>query len=231
MAELAYAPDPTLTPKQFFGSRRYGCSCKGLSAALKSSLIHYWSLNEDSGSPRVDSIGGANLSELVGTVASVPGKNANAAQFLDGHSLLSAAQAGWDADFSLAAWIKLDGVGDFTIQEPALGNPHIVCLNGATGSIDASGSDNSGTALLATISTGIFHLLVLTCGPVTQSLYVDGSIMDTNGNVGGHSANGAIQIGRFSASGAIVDAVMIFNRVITQQDVTSLWNGGAGRFP
>jgi len=200
-------------------------------SSLPSGLIHYWSLNEAAGSARVDSIGGVNLSENGGTIDSVLGKNANAVQFTNNNSLISAAQIEWNSDFSLAAWVKLDGIGDFVIADTILSNPHFICTNGATGSIQAIGSDNSATLLTTSISIGVFHLLVLTCGSVTQALYVDGSIVDTNGDVGGHSANGPIQIRRFNFSGAIVDAVMVFNRVLTQQDITSLWNSGAGKFP
>jgi len=239
MPETAYAPDPRGSPNLTVLSRRLDCDCP-FSAELLSGLIHYWKLEEASGNSRADSVGSTTLVETGGVVASAPGKHGNAAEFdfVTDHFLASSSALTTTLPMTLAFWTNQSSpaVGAslaITFLDDG-GNGLIECILQGSGNLIFS-EESSGSTINATLGTiGVWHLVVFvipSSGALKAS--IDGAPFSTGANVTGAGVGiGTWRIG--SAGGETLDGLMdemaIWSRVLSQSEVTSLWNSGNGRF-
>lgn len=202
---------------------------------------HYWTLNEASGNTRADSIGSMTLSENGGVVASAVGKNGNAADFngIPTRSLRAVAGLGiTDFPFSFMVWVNVDtlpgsGACILTAGDPSGGGVFVLSLV-STGNVELfPGFDSEDVPVVALGSLDTWHLLVGSCASAAScQLSIDGGTFD-NGTSLGFGGDDGISIGNglINAIDGLIDAVAIWNRALTQQEATDLWNGGAGLFP
>jgi hypothetical protein len=195
-------------------------------------LIHYWKLDEASGSQRFDSIGSLHLSENGGPVPSVIGKKNSAAQVENNYPISSS----WSlaSSFSVSVRLKFDShLFDGWIvafKNGAVNPTWLFILNDS----DIPAFSNGFISVSATdpISIGEYHLLVGTFDGSLFKFSVDGSLFFTSApGQTSDGGSGLLQL-RDNSSGFLhdLDELAIWNRAISQSDVTSLWNSGIGRF-
>lgn len=187
-------------------------------------LVHYWSLNETSGT-RQDTIGTIALVES-GTVESTTGIRGLAA---NGNSqsdlLISAAPVTISAPVTFAMWLRMSAfhgtigvpfqtAGGVQIQYDNVGNLRFV-----------------GSATYITLPLGAFnvwHLVVLTIDSSNVwRASVDG--LTFTQAAGSAPTSGTITLLQSVIPG-FIDELAHYNRILTQDEVNNIWNGGAGRF-
>lgn len=188
-------------------------------------LSHYWTLNEASGSNRLDSIGSAPFFESGGNVVSTPGKHNNAA-LLNPVSTLTTSPTAISLlnPFSIAFWAKQTIGNDVDLQS-ADGKASIFL---AAGTANAIITDDGGDTITAPATEGAFHFIVVTATNILTQLYVD-HVLAGSDPTNSLTANSPLLL--FGAvAGGIIDELMIFNRELTQSDIDTLWNSGSGVF-
>jgi len=164
---------------------------------------------------------------------------------------LSFGDSGTDRPFSIQAWVYINSTAatnyiaakrnvtpvlEYQYTITTSGNVALVLFSGGAGSI-ALATRNS-----ATLSTGAWHHLVATYdGSKTvggMKIYIDGSSQAlTDISFGGTYAGmnntaSKVYIGGFADASpsfnGIIDEVGIWSKVLTQAEVTSLYNSGSG---
>ena len=210
--------------------------------ALTTDLISYWKLDVDSSTQ--DDSHGSNDGTVNGATYTASGK-INGAYSFDGINDYILTGLNMSAgNTSISFWVYFN----------ASGNDY--CLNIGGDSSARHGwfiywksndvfefwtSNASGIPKIVTFATGAisksaWHHIVFTWdGSTTASnvkIYVDGSVTSGSGNVEtweGLSDNDGLTIGRTSVGiNAILDEVGIWNRVLTSDEVTALYNSGDG---
>jgi hypothetical protein len=217
--------------------------------ALADNLIAYWTLDEASGT-RNDSVGSSHLADT-NTVGSAAGKLGSAASFVAANSeCLSRADnadlSTGDIDFTLAAWVQLTGtattrpilgkqssaaVREYRLQYEASNTRFRFLVFNAAGSVvgDVSAS-NFGPP-----SAGVlYHVAAWHDAANNQvGIAVNGGTPNTAATTGAPADTAATFYLGFDAANAVyfdglIDEVGLWKRVLTSQDRTDLYNGGAG---
>lgn len=200
---------------------------------LLNGLIHYWKLDESAGSQRLDSIGSLNLTETNGPVPSVVGKHNSAAQvevtYLESSAWLIS------SPFSVSIWLKFDSHlfdGWTAVSKMgAVSEAWMLRISDIDVPRFRTGL-SFGAGAVDPLSLGDYHLLVGTYDGNFLQLSVDGSNFFIS-PPGETSDAGSGTLSLVDNSGNFLhelDELAIWNRVLTQQEVTSLWNNGNGRF-
>jgi len=227
---------------------------KADSALQPRTLIHgllaHWNLNETSG-PRRDSHGSYDLIEN-GSVGYASGNLGNAASFDGVASYLSAPSFSYESGSSLSvsSWFNVRShnaySGIVTMWGPWIGDaqgPFMLGLIGGAIEVDFTDVSLSGegsahiTDLPHTISVGSWYHLIFSWDETskTAKIYLNGALVSTF--VSEHSlksgTNSMLQIGASESASTgildgLVDSVSIWNRALTDIEVTSLFNSGAG---
>lgn len=217
--------------------------------ALTDNLIGYWKLNETSGT-RVDAhSNGYDLTDN-NTVGYATGVIGNAANFVSANSeYLSRSYSGMvpTTNATLSFWLKHnDGGGNMGIAELGLFGTDPVqpwfvqCRNGEIWAwIDGQNFNYGYTTDAALSSSSFYHVVVRYDGGGSgDSGRLKISINDTNKTLSFNGtipasmsamSQGAFVIGRglWYANGD-VDEFGYWDRTLTNQEVTDLYNGGAG---
>lgn len=215
--------------------------------ALTDNLVSYWKMDEASGT-RSDAHASNDLTDN-NTVGSGTGIINNGADFeLDNSEYLSitdGSQSGLDitGDFSISLWASIE---TFTGGDKCLvakwktttnDRSYDMCITSNTTvrlrtSTDGSAS-SSASITTATINTGTLYHWVFTKSGTTATLYRDGSSVST-GTVDSSQFNGAADF-TVGAVGnpanymdGIIDEVGIWDRALTSDEVSDLYNGGSG---
>ncbi|MCK5021433.1 MAG: LamG domain-containing protein [Candidatus Peribacteraceae bacterium] len=215
-------------------------------------LISYWELNEESGQ-RFDRHGSNDLKDnnsvLYGT-----GKQGNAANFeADNSEYLSHADNAdlsfGDEDFTIGTWVKLETVGVdrpiVTKYDTGLNNREYSLLYQHSSTRFGFWISNNGTDWITELAdelgapdAGTWYFIVAWHDSVanTLNIQVNNGTPDSqaysngcNDNVTGFKIGGGTYNG--SASGycdGLIDEVGVWNRVLTSDERTALYNGGAG---
>ncbi len=224
--------------------------------ALVDNLVSYWPLDEASGT-RADSHGSNDLADN-NTVLSATGKISDAADFELANSeylnITDASQSGLDftSDFSFSCWVKPESQHDGAMwykwggSQAAYGFLYLniagtykLRFNGyATG-----GGSNIPFDWTQTLSNSTWYHIVFRfdatghpSGSGTAEVFVDGSSIGTvtNGSYTGSSnTTGAFSISSLGSGiqwywDGLIDEMGCWSRLLTDQEITDLYNGGAG---
>jgi len=206
--------------------------------SLTDGLLSYWKLDEGSGASRLDSSGNGNTLTDHNTVGSVAGKIANAGSFAAASTQyldcsVNNMQSS-NADFTYTAWAKLASKPtEATIVTN--GFPGF-CLRYAGGATDrfryqfgltSATADNFGSP-----STGIWYFIVGWFDFTAQKLniQINNGAIDQNDPVGIDAGGATVEMGRRTVNywDGDIDEVGIWNRVLTADERTSLYNNGSG---
>lgn len=214
--------------------------------ALTDDLISFWELEESSGT-RVDSHGSNDLIDN-DTVGSATGKVGNAVSFVGVVSeyLSLAGNTSVNVNtgpITIALWAQLTtksanrhlfNKGDeYFFYYDFTSDRFKFEVYGTAGFFD----DEVVTAsALGSPSTGAWYFLVVDHNPVTDLISIqgnNGTINTASHALGIHNGGGNIQLGRLNGfSGAhdgLLDQIGFWKRVLTSDERTFLYNGGAGR--
>jgi len=203
--------------------------------SLKTGLQHYWKMDEASGT-RVDSIGTADLDDY-GTTGYREGKLGNAIASTDSSDGLYTSDAvTFDGgDFTVSLWMYWDAVaGDssppYIVIDKTDNFRFALTTNANTGNV-WWGADDSGSSI--TVETGGWHHVVLWYDHSESTGYHvvdDGSATSTNTGSYATNAN-VIRAGGTGVAGRMcgaLDEVGIWNRILSSDERTQLYNGGNG---
>jgi len=238
LLELSKRPDSGLFGKQFqIDSGK----------TLTTSLLSYYKLDDGT-----DYFGTRNLT-VVGNTVFGTGKVGNAAYFdgvddgLDGGNVFNFERTD---SFSVSAWVKRNtsGTSDFIAgNEDFLGTNtgwafDIAAADQATVELSAgAGNSCSARASIGNSDTGSAHHYVMTYNGTSDvsgiKIYVDGVSKTlttvSNNLVSSITTTGAFRLGLTNDNSAdldgYIDEVGIWTKVLTQTEVSDLYNGGAGQ--
>ncbi len=225
-------------------------------STLPNGLVSYWKFDGSSGNA-IDSVGANTLTNNNATPY-VPAKINNGAQMtstsLQYFSIPDSAQSGLDltGDMSISMWVKFDSVISFPPTEYfyalatkwnnggqrsyefAISNNLLSFSWSTNGS--AGGSEDFARIPFTPVVGTWYHLVVTyTASNALVNFYIDN--VNTSSTMGEltsiHSGTADFSIGgRASGMLGLVDAtydgVGIWNRVLTSDEVSELYNGGAG---
>jgi len=210
-------------------------------------LEAHWKLNEESGT-RVDSHGANDLAD-VNTVLFGTGKLGNAADFeADNAEELTIADNAslsmGDIDFTFTGWANLESKGDlrFILGKDLSVNPESYHLSfenladrfrfrvrssGGEGNVNA---DNLGSPSLAT-----WYFIVAWHDATANTINIqvnDGTVDSVSFTAGSYDGTGTFYLGANNDGGkewdGLLDSWSVWKRVLTAQERTDLYNGGAG---
>ena len=209
-------------------------------STLLNGLLAYYSFEEASGQ-LTDVVNGYDTTSVAGLSYQQTGK-VNYCILMDGET--SNATIGDNSNFdlqnfSLGGWMKTESYYNplftnlintggnyygYGINLGGSGQATVFLCNGASYE-EAVGDDN--------LTDGEWHFIVGTYDHTTLKVYVDGILQDdqvsTSMDIG--FTNAVVRIGY--ADGGIADGgldeIGVWNRVLTQDEVTELWNSGNGK--
>lgn len=210
---------------------------------INEGLLHYYKMEESSGS-RVDSLGGTSLSVQAGSVSSAAGKNNSGASIAVANNLGIAANAffpttSWTVTFWLKPTSFTTGAQDTPIFVSTSGNSgfDLVQVQSSTNAniqlwpLGAGG----GTIVGDPFSTGSFHFIAVVFNKTAKTGFMT---IDTNtvswGPTGGTFAfDSSVMEFSFTTTlgvNGVFDELAVWNRTLSPSEITTLYNGGAGRF-
>lgn len=189
-------------------------------ASFPSGATHYWAFENnlvdgpgsfDLGDEGIDSFpsGKQNLCVAVGDGGSIT---------TDPNSLPITSA------FSFGTWVFIPTGADFTWQRSTA-----VVLSISAGAFNAKIGTTADTLVGPSVTFDTWHLLVITYdGSSVEKFSVDGGTLIT----GTTSVEGSLGNALWTSQGGIpmYDESCFFERVLTQQEIIDMWNGGTGTF-
>lgn len=210
-------------------------------------LVAFWKMDEVGNLVRRDSHTGVHDLSVVGTVNQATGKLGNGANFTFSTSnFLSNNETIWagTAPFTIFLWVNFNGnlasiqhlAGHFS--STGFGNGWRLAQNGSSRIRIETADGAGGTAAVthtSPITTGTFRLVIAEFTTATSAKIRLDNLADVSGTVVAPSnpASTPFRIGLTANAAhpadAIIDAVGIYNRILTEDEKTALWNGGVGK--
>jgi hypothetical protein len=193
-------------------------------------LTHYWRLDESSGN-RADAIGGITLTPTFGTIDAVIGKRFNAANFDAGETLQ--ANLPLPLPFSLVGWIYISAPGFLEFFIDQFAGLHVeVSDSGVLKFVAKESPTTSEVESPTPWPYAAWNLVVCTVDASgVAKVSLNGEAFSTAANPAVALATNTFKLGSLvGAANQRIDEFMLFNRDLTQAEVTQLWNGGAGLF-
>ena len=219
--------------------------------AILDNLEAHWKLNEASGT-RVDSHGSNDLTDI-NTVLQAAGKIGNAAQFQDSNSerLFVADNASLsmgDIDFSFAAWVYLDSkpaeqMYVFSKGLVSANAEYQLYWNDAADRFtfrvsDDTTSQGENADNLGAPSTATWYFIMCWHDATANTINIkvnDGTVDSAAYSLGSYDSIRPFTIGARSDGSSHnrfwdgrIDSLSVWKRVLTAQEQTDLYNGGAG---
>jgi hypothetical protein len=189
-------------------------------------LLAFWKLDD-----LTDSSGNGYTLTNNNTVTFGAGKIGDAAVFNGSNYLNRSLTVDWSQDFSISFWVLADNVASYGVVFNGGGGESISCNYTGSNSFDvnngASGNINF------SFTPGAWRHVVVTKTATDLDVYVDGAIA-VNGTPQSHTAKTSVFIGRSDSSANFtgkVDALGIWNRDLTSQEIAQLYNNGNGVEP
>lgn len=214
------------------------------SSTLLNGLISYWNFNEASGTVANDSKDLTNL-DIVGATVNQSGKLGQSYSFTGSESdYVGYIHTTYDLEYiTIGCWINTTTTGayqalisnynsnlGYSLQINDANKVEIQVGNGTAGGYSGGST--------TTVTGGAWHLVIGTYDGTNVKIYVDGSMenSDTDAITGpiaySTSENEHFSIGRRRAGiyyTGYIDEPFIYNRALTQTEVTELWNSGTGK--
>jgi hypothetical protein len=206
--------------------------------SLTSGALAYWNFNNNGsgGVSLLDSTGNGNTLTNNGGVALGTGIIGGDAVF-NANNLFISTSNFFNGDFTFSSWAKFT---DTTQYAQLIGNETgstgftLLFNNLATGDVGVY-TDNGGFEIGggSNLNNGNWNNIVFEKLGTTLNLYINGTLINTATASGSYSGN-AYYIGQnnaFTGRDYIgqLDEIGIWNRALSQAEVTALYNGGAGR--
>ncbi len=192
-------------------------------AATGPTLIGHWTFDEGSGTVAADSSGGGHPLTLAGGASWGPGVVGPSALSLSGNQQYAAATGpviDTTQSFTVSAWVNLNntnGYQTFVSQDGSQVSGFYLQLRGDSHRFAFTHLAYDSTSALGSIATassiipqpGEWYLLtgVYNATKDTVSLYVNGTLQQTQSNSGSWSASGPLAVGRGKFAGNPVDFV------------------------
>jgi alpha-L-arabinofuranosidase len=195
----------------------------GAGAATSATLVGHWTFDEGSGTVAADSSGGGHPLTLAGGASWGPGAVGPSALSVNGNQQYAAA-AGPVIDttqsFTVSAWVNLSNTGGyqtFVSQDGSQVSGFYLQLRGDSHRFAFTHLAYDSPSALGTIATassiipqpGEWYLLtgVYNASKGTISLYVNGTLQQTQSNSGSWEASGPLAVGRGRFAGSPADFV------------------------
>jgi hypothetical protein len=204
-------------------------------SSLLSGLFAYWNLNTDSW---LDSTDGYPLIYSGTQVSTATGKIGNSASF-NGSNYLYIDEFNITTNCSFSFWFKSSvtsgvdlGVGVVDVDgQSFVGGFRILSINGVI--YFQAPSQVVVVNSVDPYCDGTFHHAVGTSDGYTIKIYIDGNLKQQNtANLGVVLVN-YMAIGSYgdglAQSGTQIDEVGVWDRALSQSEITSLYNAGAGK--
>lgn len=207
-------------------------------AALSDSLVSYWNLNESSGNA-ADSFGSNTLTNT--GVTYTTGINSNGGVFSESSDKLAitdASQSGldFDGDFTFSFWVNLTSntSSSFFAKQGANGY-RMRIYNGDDMELIIFQGAATTQVIKTGLSTGSWHHIVGQRTGDTVQIKFDNSAWTSQGGAHRDITNtGDFNMGNSTAVNdpvqGMMDEVGIWSRALTDDEITTLYNSGAGTF-
>ncbi|MGG4144057.1 LamG-like jellyroll fold domain-containing protein [Paenibacillus algorifonticola] len=208
-----------------------------------SDVVAQYLFNETSGTSAADASGNGKTATLSGGITWAAGHASNAVNFngTTGYGSLPAGIVSSLNDFTIATWVKLNSVSDWTrIFDFGTGTTANMFLTPSPGGAGLrfaiTNSGSGGEQRISTTTafpTGVWKHVGVTLSGNTASLYVDGVLVGTNANMtlkpsslGNTTLN---YLGRSQYTGdpylnGGLDDFRIYNRALSAAEMTTLFN-------
>jgi len=216
---------------------------------LETNLEAHWKLDEASG-VRFDSVKSHDLTDNNGVTQAV-GIIANAAQFVGTSSQFldesdTPGLSAGDRDFTFSCWVFLDALSFETIlNKGPLSGPsnseYTLSFNSSRFEFSVSSTGAGPTSSVSANSfgapsTGVFIFIVVWHDSVANTINIqvnDGTVDSTSTSAGVFDGTGDFRIGASSSGGGFaydgrIDEVDRWNKVLSAQERTDMYNGGSG---
>jgi hypothetical protein len=192
-----------------------------------SGLLAFWKLADTS-----DSSGNGKTLTNNGSVAFVAGKIGNAAEFSGSNFLSRSMNVDFSDGVTVSFWFKPADVEAYGVMfYGGAGGTFAINYTGSS-SIDI----NNAAAAFLNVAAGPdeWHHVVATIGPTDTRVWLDGLLADESENQG-NIAGAAIALGATIENAqhytGLLDAVGIWDRVLSDAEIAALWNSGSGLEP
>jgi hypothetical protein len=219
-----------------------------LSSTLNDQLIAFWRLEEADGGSRVDSYGSNHLSDY-GSVAQIAGKIGNGADFSGSNYLYVGSNVlltPGDTGFTIACWVKLDANdGNFGLVTKATGtdatSEYRLELLGSNYYRFITYRTGGGAGIINATNfglppTGAWQLVIAWHDAINDSIgiQVNNGTPNTVYESGGvRTTSTVFNLGALNSSiwllDGKLDAVGFWNKVLSSDERTELYNGGDGK--
>jgi hypothetical protein len=200
---------------------------------LWTGLTHYWSMDEASGNSRIDSVGTDHLSETPFAVESAPGLIGNCATNVSAGNYLAGAALDQTTTWTVHCWIwPFDYDLSYFIINPddytswAIRQDQNDSTTLETFAWDGTSFNQHFTSSAA---TNQWHRLAYGFNSSANEVWFkfNNETTVTNSTAGPIMAGVSTTLAMLTGTGAL-DEVGYWTRVLSEDDLSALWNGGAG---
>ena len=207
-------------------------------ATLTNGLVSYWTLDEASGT-RADSVGSNDLTDN-NTVGNVAGVFNDAANFISANSesLLRSSQiTDWQGEWTIATWFKQSTEQNHELI--SIDSNLRIFVNSSDIRVYLNGFPEPIQSFSPTTD---WHFLIVTKedaggGSWDYGISIDGSTLAIDASLHAQlgSSGSVFWVGRYFGSAinffdGLVDELGVWSRVLTIDERTDIYNGGAGLF-
>lgn len=234
--------------KRFLSARRAMTMAAGEAGSpLLNNLYAYYKMDETTGT-RFDSMGNWDLDSLPNGMGNDTGVIGNATEHTTAsstfiHSNLKSVGLGFDGggNFSIAYWVKFKATGSqecMVSHYSGAGSQAFLVQKNASDAIQLrtsnAGSGVTATSTYDTVSSGTWYHIAMVHDTTadTTEFYIDGTAKTTHSDGIAVVANYYVIWGALGNSGdflgGYLDEIGCWQRKITADEVTQLYNGGAG---
>ena len=210
--------------------------------SLTIGLQGYWKFDDNSGTSASDATGHGFTGTTHGSNIWTPSGEINAGLHFDGTSnyVSTSYPVPTSGQVTYAGWADpADSSKSYGIlgSSSSSGTGPLIQIPSGTSNIkfwrQTAGVSTTFTAVLPPPGTWFEWALVDDPAAQTTTLYVNGVAKGTNHYTAPDSAGGNLEAGGYSGSSSLfkglMDEVGVWNRALSATEITSLWNGGAGR--